>query len=166
MFGRKTGRTRVMGGGCLCGAHRARAAAATTRFLHTYACEGADENSWPSRQRTGVPTMKPCCLPRGQCVSRCVCASNQVGLRARSATSQAKLCFCKNNKRRVIIVAKTRSRQTFRAITIASSSIMTQPRSAAVVLGGQGCLNAWQSERVSWEGVWFQWERCSCLSLE
>ncbi len=38
-------------GGWLCGAHRARASAATTRRLHAYACEGADENSWQSSPR-------------------------------------------------------------------------------------------------------------------
>jgi len=42
---------RVLGGGWLCGAHRACAAAATTKHLHAYACEGADENSWQSRPR-------------------------------------------------------------------------------------------------------------------
>ena len=42
---------RVLGCGWLCGAHRACAAAATTKHLHAYACEGADENSWQSRPR-------------------------------------------------------------------------------------------------------------------
>ena len=42
---------RVLGCGWLCGSHRACAAAATTKHLHAYACEGADENSWQSRPR-------------------------------------------------------------------------------------------------------------------
>jgi len=41
----------LLGRGCLCGAHRARATAATTKRLHACACEGADENSWQSRPR-------------------------------------------------------------------------------------------------------------------
>ena len=41
----------LLGRGCLCGAHRARATASTTKRLHACACEGADENSWQSRQR-------------------------------------------------------------------------------------------------------------------
>ena len=41
----------LLGRGCLCGAHRARATASTTKRLHACACEGADENSWQSRPR-------------------------------------------------------------------------------------------------------------------
>ncbi len=41
----------LLGRGCLCGAHRARATVATTKLLHACACEGADENSWQSRPR-------------------------------------------------------------------------------------------------------------------
>ena len=54
----------LLGRGCLCGSHRARATAATTKRLHACACEGADrssfycsyrnkiyENSWQSRPR-------------------------------------------------------------------------------------------------------------------
>ena len=41
----------LLGRGCLCGAHRARATASTTKRLHAWTCEGADENSWQSRPR-------------------------------------------------------------------------------------------------------------------
>ncbi len=41
----------LLGRGCLCGAHRARATASTTKRLHACACEGADEKSWQSRPR-------------------------------------------------------------------------------------------------------------------
>jgi hypothetical protein len=54
---------RVLGGGWLCGSHRSRAAAATTRHLHAYACEGADENSWQSRPRHARASRAPHCQP-------------------------------------------------------------------------------------------------------
>jgi hypothetical protein len=41
----------LLGRGCLCASHRARATASTTKRLHACACEGADENSWQSRPR-------------------------------------------------------------------------------------------------------------------
>jgi hypothetical protein len=79
---------RVLVGGWLCGAHRERAVAETTRRLHAHVCEGADENSWQSRPRHASDSKNPCGLPRGLYVCSAVGADAQVGMRARSATAR------------------------------------------------------------------------------
>jgi hypothetical protein len=109
---------RVLGGGWLCGAHRACAAAATTKHLHAYACEGADENSWQSRPRHTRASNKVLLV--------CLAGSASATLSAQPPKSE----FVRQ------LVANIRSRPTFLAIVLASSSNMTRARSAAVSLGG------------------------------
>jgi hypothetical protein len=111
---------RVLGGGWLCGAHRACAAAATTKHLHAYACEGADENSWQSRPRH---TRAPC---QQQSLVVCLAGSASASLSAQPPKSE-----CVQQ-----LVANIRSCPTFLAIVLTSSSNMTRARSAAVSLGG------------------------------
>jgi hypothetical protein len=70
---------RVLGCGWLCGAHRACAAAATTKHLHARARTKTRGN--PDRG-TRVPATKSCGLPRWQCVCIAVGAAAQVRMRA------------------------------------------------------------------------------------
>jgi len=108
---------RVLVGGCLCGTHRACEAAATTKHLHAYTCEGSDENSWQSR-------------PRHTCQqqSLVVCLAGSVS--AMLLVHRPKLECMRH------LVANIRSSLTFLAIVLTSSSNMTRARSAAVSLGG------------------------------
>jgi len=91
--------------------------ASTTRRLHAYACEGADENSWQSRPRHTH-------------------ARNKVLLSAALVvpSAQPPKSECERAARR--LPAKRRRRPTFFAIVLASSSNMTRARSAAVVPRG------------------------------
>ena len=97
---------RVLGCGWLCGAHRACAAAATTKHLHAYACEGADENSWQSRPRHTR-------------------ASNKVLWSASLAVRLQRCRRSRPSRNACDSVANIRSRPTFLAIVLASSSNMT-----------------------------------------
>ena len=75
---------RVLGCGWLCGAHRACAAAATTKHLHALlmlARARTKTRGNPDRG-TRVPATKSCGLPRWQCVCIAVGAAAQVRMRA------------------------------------------------------------------------------------
>ena len=102
---------------CFARVKQERADASTTRRLHAYACEGADENSWQSRPRHTH-------------------ARNKVLLSAALVvpSAQPPKSECERAARR--LPAKRRRRPTFFAIVLASSSNMTRARSAAVVPRG------------------------------
>ena len=108
---------RVLGGGWLCGAHRACAAAATTKHLH--ACLRGR-----GRKLVAIQTEAHACQQQSRVVYLAGSASGTL-----SAQPPKSECVRQ-------LVANIRSRPTFLAIVLASSSNMTRARSAAVSLGG------------------------------